>query len=241
LRYCDFIEPFPNAGFLIARYPVTNHQFKRFVDAGGYGEKTGKRPEWWSKQGRDYRKQYDWTEPRWWDDARFNRPTRPVVSVSWYEAEAYCNWLNGPGSPYKQAAGSAQLPSIAQWEAAARSGRPAPGNKQQEERDYPWAGKFDPALANTAESSLQQTTPVDMYLDGKTQACIFDLAGNVWEWTNDMERTDWYFIKGGSWATGAEKARAGLRSAGGGGSFWSDLRGFRAVVVPNLSCAPSGC
>lgn len=237
----DFVEPFPNAGFLIARYPVTNHQFKRFVDACGYGDKAGQRLPWWSKQGWDYRKRYDWSEPRYWDDARFNRPTQPVVGVSWYEAEAYCVWLNGPGSPCKQAAGRAQLPSVAQWEAAARSDRSAPANKQQEERDYPWAGKFDPMLANTQESKLQQTTPVDMYLGGKTEAGVFDLAGNVWEWTSDVERRDWYFIKGGSWYDDAENARADLRSAVIYGDVWLNSGGFRVVVVPSLSCAPSGC
>ena len=171
----DFI-PVPGAGFAIGKYPVTNAQFRRFADAGGYGEKAGQRPAWWSEQGWKFRLDDDWTEPRYWDDRNFNRDTQPVVGVSWYEAEAYCNWLNltAEGQHHKATDMKVKLPTREQWMLAARNGQAAPAKKDE---DYPWRASFDMTLANTEESYLQQTTPVDMYPDGATPAGVYDLAG----------------------------------------------------------------
>ncbi len=88
----DFVAV-PGAGFSIGRYPVTNKQFRRFVDSGGYDLDKA----WWAKKAVAELNQYygdDWIKgPRLWDDKRFNRSTQPVVGVSWYEAVAYCAWL----------------------------------------------------------------------------------------------------------------------------------------------------
>ena len=77
----------------MAKYPVTNEQYRRFWEDGGY--ETDK--PWWDAKAV---KELDgiWGDawrngPRYWDDERFNRPTFPVVGVSWYEAVAYCAWL----------------------------------------------------------------------------------------------------------------------------------------------------
>jgi formylglycine-generating enzyme required for sulfatase activity len=165
-----------------------------------------------------------------WDYARFNRATQPVVGVSWYEAEAYCAWLNHAHAA--PAGYRAQLPTREQWMLAARNGRrQAPADAV----DYPWGGGFDPALANTTESGLEQTTPVDMYPDGATKADVFDLAGNVWEWTSDLHSMDRlgdiYWLKGGSFWSSANSARS---SAADGDVAWggSYYGGCRVVVVP---------
>jgi hypothetical protein len=227
----DFL-PVPGAGFAIGKYPVTNAQFRCFVDTGGYGEKEGRRPAWWSEAGWRWRQQEDWTEPRYWDNPQFNRDSQPVVGVSWHEAEAYCAWLNLTleGQQHKPQGMEAHLATQEQWMLAAHNGRPAPAK----EEDYPWRGPFDLALANTKESNFGQTTPVDMYPDGATPAGVYDLAGNVWEWTADAynkERTR-FWVKGGSWYDDAGMAQA---SAAG---YWYldwfrfvDL-GFRLVCVP---------
>jgi formylglycine-generating enzyme required for sulfatase activity len=92
--------------FAIARYPVTNAQFRHFVEDGGYTEK------WracWTKEGWQYRGSGSWREPRWRDDERLSQDNQPVVGVSWYEAVAYANWLSRQtGKPYR-------LPTEAEW------------------------------------------------------------------------------------------------------------------------------
>ena len=232
----DAFIPVPGADFAIGKYPVTNAQFRRFVDAGGYGKKADQCPTWWSDVGWQYRLRYDWTEPRYWDDRKFNRDTQPVVGVSWYEAEAYCKWLNlaAEGQGYKAADMKAQLPTQEQWMLAARNGQTtAPDDKV----DSPWASAFDATRANTKESNLHQTTPVDMYPDGATPAGVCDLAGNVWEWTADEYDKDrnGFWLKGGSWYDPASEARA---SAAADWNFVGDGRaygGCRVVCVPDLS------
>ena len=102
-----------------------------------------------------------------------------MVGVSWYEAVAYCAWL----TEKLQATGEkveVRLPTVEEWRQAAGP------------ETYPWGKNFDPANANTKESGLDQTTPVHMYPDGVRRFApaveIWDLAGNVWEWTSDLTR-----------------------------------------------------
>jgi len=93
--------------YWIGRYPVTNAQYARFVDAGGYEQQ-----EYWSAAGWAWRtgtydsqapeSYQDWLDrrppekrhqPFWWDDEKWNNPLFPVVGVTKFEAEAYCRWL----------------------------------------------------------------------------------------------------------------------------------------------------
>ena len=228
----------PGTGLFIAKYPVTNCQFSRFINAGGYGVRGGRRPPWWSAPGWQLRQEFDWTTPRYWNDGKFNRTTQPVVGLSWYEAEADCAWLNHPtsqrhlpGAAAHQPVGCcAQLPTRKQWMLAARNGRrqtPVSGT------DHPWGSTFDTTLANTDGIELGQTTPVDMYLDGATPNGIFDLAGNVWEWTADRYEfcEDCFWLKGGSWWDSSFYARASVADKRVAWHRYHS-RGFRVALVP---------
>lgn len=219
--------------FRIGKYPVTNSQYRRFMQTGGYAPANETR--WWSKKGRGYKRQYDYTEPRYWDSDKFNHVTQPVVGISWYEAEAYCAWLTEQwrATGKISQAERVRLPSQAEWIFAARSGRPEPTH---EESDYPWHGPFDPTRANTEESGLEQTSPVHLYPQGVTPEGIWDMAGNVWEWSQDEHSRDkdgtiWYYLKGGAYWNEGENVSASA-------AFWFnirfriDLSGLRVVVVP---------
>lgn len=195
--------------FHIAKYPVTNAQFGRFMDDGGYENETYWSPEglaWLRRAAEEeaglpsYRQRAGRTEPGYWRDAHFNRPNAPVVGVTWYEAEAYCRWLSARpesgGRDYR-------LPTEAMWEKTARGGLEIPlvgangrsplltnrGSPLREnpnpQRRYPWGDDFDPERANTGEGDIGQPTAVGAYPLGASPYGVQDMVGNVWEWCAD--------------------------------------------------------
>lgn len=190
--------------FRIDETPVTNSQFKAFVDATGYvtvAEKApsprdypGLQPElahpgslvfaktagpvslddftqWWS-----FRFGANWRHPLGPGSSAEVIPDHPVVQICWKDADAYARW-----------AGKA-LPTEAEWEFAARGGL--------EGADYAWGDELAPEgkmLANfwqgafPYENSLsdgwERTSPVRSY--PANGYGLFDMIGNVWEWTQD--------------------------------------------------------
>src|SRR3990170_5164801 len=73
--------------YQIGKYPVTNEEYKRFINAGGYKNKL-----WWTRAGWEWKMERAF--PNHWQDSSFNRPNQPVIGVSWYECVAYCKWLS---------------------------------------------------------------------------------------------------------------------------------------------------
>ncbi len=163
-------------GYWLGRYPVTNAEFTRFIEAGGYRERG-----YWSEIGWQWREKNKESEPRLWRNPQWNRPNQPVVGVNWHEAEAYCRWLEkalqATRPEWAPSKLKVELPGEAQWEYAAR------GIKS---RAYAWAMDEDPneKLANYGKN-IGQTTPVGMYPRGATPEGLLDMAGNVWEWQRD--------------------------------------------------------
>lgn len=206
--------------YLIGRTPVTNAAYLRFIEDGGY-----QRREWWSEEGWAWKREYDVTEPGTWTadhNAEWSlgrreplHPGRPVVHVSFYEAEAFAR------------SHGLRLPTEFEWEKAASWDEAA-----QAARRYPW-GERRPAAG--AHANLDQrgcgTAPAGAFPAGASPYGCLGMLGDVWEWTSSRfdgypgfvahpyrEYSEVFFgpqyrvLRGGSWATRSRIATAAFRN-----------------------------
>ena len=208
-------HPVVVAPFRISSTPVTNAQFQAFVDSGGY-----RRRELWSYRGWDWRRRARIESPLFWikdehgwcerqfDEITPLRPWHPVACVSWWEAEAFCEWAHR------------RLPTEAEWEMAA-SLDPETGGK----RRFPWGdAPPSPERANL-DHRAGGTVDVRALPAGDSALGCRQMIGNVWEWVADTfepypgfvcdpykEYSQPYFdtkkvLRGGCWATRARLLR----------------------------------
>jgi toxoflavin biosynthesis protein ToxD len=116
----------------------------------------------------------------------------PVVDVSWHEALACCDWLAAQcGRPFR-------LPSEAEWERAARG---------TDGRAFPWGDAFEPGRANTREAGTLGTSAVGALPAGASPDGVYDMAGNVWEWTASLDAPYPYLAGDGREQRGAPGRR----------------------------------
>ena len=194
--------------YWIDRYPVTCEQYRAFMDAGGY-----QNPTWWSAAGWSWLQAHPVEKPLYWvEDPAYDR--HPVCGVSWYEAEAYAQFVGK------------RLPTEAEWEKAA-SWNAVTGQRQT----YPWGEAFPEIQHCNCDYQLGQTTPVDAYPEGQSPYGCYDMLGNVWEWTaswfSGYEGFESYpypgysqvyfdqqhrVLRGGSWATRPWALRCAFRN-----------------------------
>jgi len=207
-------------GYLIGRTPITNATFLTFVEGGGY-----QRREWWSDEGWAWKENYDITRPGSWTadlDAEWRlgkleplHPHRPVVHVSWFEADAFAR------------AHEARLPTEIEWEKAAT---------WDQERElalrYPWGEDLPVAgvRANVDQLGCGPHT-AGAYPDGAAPSGCLGMIGDVWEWTASpfdgypgfvahpypeysevFFGTDYRVLRGGSWATRARVVTPSFRN-----------------------------
>jgi formylglycine-generating enzyme required for sulfatase activity len=193
-------------GFRMDRTTVTNHEFKRFVEATGHvtlAERRANPDDYpgalpgllapssvvFKKAPRGtgignhydwwvYVRGADWRHPRGPASSIKGLDDHPVVHVAFEDAEAYAKWAGK------------ELPTEAEWEFAARGGLDG--------ADFVWGSEFTPGgrhMANTwqgefpwqnsFEDGYEWTAPVASFPPNGYG--LHDMAGNVWEWT-----TDWY-------------------------------------------------
>ncbi len=160
--------------YSIDKFEVTNLQYKKFIDAT------------------------ERKSPGHFKNRTFppGKADHPVTFVTWFDAEAYCQWAEK------------RLPTDAEWEKAARG---------TDGRMFPWGDALEMQRANTPMRWAQlgafgDTSPVGAFAEGVSPYGLYDMAGNVWEWT-----ASWYqaypgnktpsesygerykVLKGGSW------------------------------------------
>jgi formylglycine-generating enzyme required for sulfatase activity len=227
--------------YWIARYPVTNEQFARFIDAA--------------------------LRPIVLDKNWSSKADHPVVNINWREALEYCNWLQSIiGKDLPANVGRVRLPTEAEWEKAAR-GNLAPvadwgdtEGARKRDREWPWGNEFDKRNCNSEESGKKTTTSVGLYSpDGDSPYGLADMAGNVWEWTVSLWGLDLFHpqyrypyqpqdgrekldassaiyrvVRGGAFNSRSSSVRCAYR-------YWYDPRarsdsvGFRVVIGPRLT------
>ena len=207
--------------FDIDRTPVTNGDFLRFIDDGGY-----ERDELWGAEGLAWIREQGIRHPKYWSEdgdgwqvRRFDRIAplpldHPVCHVCWWEADAYARWAGK------------RLPTEFEWEAAARWD-PSTGTVAR----FPWGdGPATPDVANVDQLRFD-TTPVDAWPDNVSPLGVRGMIGDVWEWTSSEFRPypgyrtfpypeysevffgdEYRVLRGGSWASRTGAVRTTFRN-----------------------------
>ncbi|TAN43688.1 MAG: hypothetical protein EPN22_09695 [Nitrospirae bacterium] len=191
--------------FYMGKYEVTNAQYRQFKP---------------SHDSKSY------------EGVSLNGDSQPVVEVSWNDAKEYAEWLSSrTGQRYR-------LPTEAEWEYAARGGSSSRnywGSSKDEACRYANVAdrtakrKWSSWTTHECEDGYEGTAPVGRFQPNSFG--LYDMMGNVWEWTSDWYGKDYYsssprnnptgpssgeyrVLRGGSWIGIPQIVRAALRSWG---------------------------
>lgn len=234
-------------GLAMAARPVTRGEFAAFVAATGYAPGTG----CWAFVNNGT--SYEYIERpglNWRDPGYPQADNHPVVCVSWEDANAYAEWLSRrTGRVYR-------LPSEAEWEYAARAGTTGPrfwGDVNAQACQYANVADLTLATALNLDRRPQfsfrcndgfiYTAPVGSFRPN--QFGLYDMLGNVWQWTMDCLNPDLAgqasdgaarttgdcvtrMMRGGSWSHLPWYVRAGNRARGNAADRFN-FAGFRLV------------
>jgi len=226
----SFTDQLNNRGYIpydywMGKYLVTYAQYRAFIDdPRGY-----RNSKWWGdlhSVGKTQQKMGA-------DDQKWAFANHPAERVSWYDAMAFCAWVNTKltlDRSLKSQGYRFRLPTESEWEKASRG---------TDGREYPWGNGYEFGFANTREglggTDLEQTTAVGIYPQGASPYGILDMLGNVWEWTltkySDGNSDVSQKTRGSSWYTDVSQ-REPI------GIWGADIRnfgiGFRMCCGPAL-------
>jgi len=185
---------------------VSNANYQKFVDDGGYTKQDN-----WSADGWKWLQSSGFTGPENRD--KFTDPMQPRIGINWYEAQAYAKWRGG------------RLPTEAEWEYAARGPNAL---------IYPWGNAYQNGQALINEITRGGKAPTVSVAVGSTASDkswvgALDMAGNVCEWTADWYSDTYYkatgqtdptgpesgdkkTVRGGSWISSPATARTAFRT-----------------------------
>ncbi len=161
----------PVQSVFLDRFTVTNKQYQRFVSAGGYQEMAIWDQEIWPAV-LDFVDTTGQPGPRFWKNGRYpaGEANLPVVGISWYEAAAYSRWVGK------------RLPTDAEW-VKAGSWPVVLSHNTRLQRKYPWGDTMDRSKANVWGAGPGRVVAVDEFAEGVSVGGLYQLVGNVWEWT----------------------------------------------------------
>jgi sulfatase modifying factor 1 len=192
--------------FELAECQVTNAEYTKFLEATNH------------------------RKPLHWNDPNFSNPAQPVVAPSWFDAVAYCEWLNRMSEKLNEQTQEPtdkqtksrrfRLPTEAEWEYAARGG--------VEQKQYPWGDAPPETLTHYA--TRWKTAPEPVGQRERNAYGLCDIGGNVHEWCLDWFDADYYRIspdrnpqgpadgkrrssRGGSWRHYIKVSRCAARSS----------------------------
>jgi formylglycine-generating enzyme required for sulfatase activity len=211
--------------FSISKFDVTRGSFKKFINDTGYRTEAEKGYGCYINDGRNWKKERlaNWRSPGF-----SQNDDHPVVCVSWNDSVAYAQWLSIKSNR------KYRLPTEAEWEYAARSGG----------RNEKFAGSDDiDAVAWYSANSGNTTHPVG--LKSANGLGLYDMSGNVWQWTADWYGENYYrnsprsnplgpltgskrIFRGGSWFYDPRGARVSYRDFSVP-EYCSSYLGFRVV------------
>lgn len=214
--------------YQIGKYEVTRGEYRKFIEAGGYQDPRYWSPEGWVWKEGDvivYAGMYGavsygtrpdslgkrnapdhWEAEQEWIGHDYAHPrfiqtdNHPVVGVTYFEAEAYCNWVGG------------RLPTEAEYEKAARW-------TGTQSYLFPYGDIWDPEKSNNPNDHnpagggyrVNQSAPVGSYPEGASPYGCMDMIGNAYEWCADFMKSypgaskqfdyagKYHVVKGGCW------------------------------------------
>jgi sulfatase modifying factor 1 len=187
--------------FELAAFQTTNADYRRFVQETRH------------------------PAPPLWNEPEFGHHNQPVVSVSWFDAVAYCEWLS------RNLDERFRLPTEGEWERAARGG--------SEGEAYPWGNCAPEDLPDYANRWKTGPEPVGLYAPNAYG--LYNMGDNVHEWCADWYHAGYYAV---SPERNPQGPLSGSRRASRGGSWRHHIKvtrtAARSSIPPELKYADYG-